>query len=510
MKKVIIFVTIFALSVLSITPALATTISTGMTQVQAGGDAPIVKAKWEANVDRYTDDSTDAGAQLMPPGVKDEDRPIAICAIVTDTDGMGDIAGVYADVFYPENIALGDSHTALPNQSGAGCGEFMQQDQLFELEKQAGWDLFCGQVRNNNYNLPTFNPSGLYDYDEICATDGELLKLTAKVYCGQKDLSYEDPSGDYKVTVMAQDTNSLTGTLDNSFEYMALTAFEADFTSVNYGNVKLNINKIVNGDLNFGTADLPTVRNVGNTRMNLTVMQDDMGLGMTSGLYNVIYDARVGSFVDHQNYLPYETKTLDDALDLSETDEVDFSILVKKFPTSDSTAWIGNMTLGAVMADHLLCGEPGPGEEMRHISLENKNSSWEVLPDDEIFGDIDYSHNYNDFHGLVTGQGLVPNGYYQITLNGPNTGTEMGCSFTNLSLGNFGSNAFESGFWDSASPDLSSTCTADDEEGLYNMNLVGDHYTFQADGSGDFSYPFTFALPAGDYVGVKVLVKKML
>jgi len=356
MKKVIYSITIFSMFALLIAPALAATVTTGLTQVQAGGDAPIVKAKWEANVDRYTDDSDAAGAQLLPTGVKDQNRPIAICAIVTDTDGMGDIAGVYADVFYPENIALGDSHTALPNQSGAGCGEFMQQDQLFELEKQAGWDLFCGMVRNNNNNLPTFNTG--YDYEEICATDGELLKLTAKVYCGQKDLSYEYPSGDYKVTAMAQDTNSLNGTLDNSFEYMPLTAFEADFTSVNYANVKLNINKIVNGDLTFGTEALPTVRNVGNTRMNLTVMQDDMGLGMTSGLYNVIYDARVGSFVDHQNYLPYETKTLDDALDLSETDEVDFSILVKKFPTSDSTAWIGNMTLGAVMADHLLCCDP--------------------------------------------------------------------------------------------------------------------------------------------------------
>ena len=85
-----------------------------------------------------------------------------------------------------------------------------------------------------------------------------------------------------------------------------------------------------------------------------------------------------------------------------------------------------------------------------------------------------------------------------------------GCSFTNTSLGNFGSNTFQSGFWDSAYPNLSSICTDDDEEGLYNMDLVNDHYTIITDGAGAFTYNFNIALPAGNYSGVKVLVKKML
>ena len=359
---------IFALSLTMTLPALAVTngISTGLTQVQSGGEAPIVKAKWEMNSGKDAsgqylegDDSTAAGAQFNPTGVKDQNRTITICAIVTDGDGIGDIAGVYADVYYPANIALGPSHVALPNQSGLGCGEFMQEDKLNPLSKADGIELFCNKVRNNNSNLPTFNPSGLYDYNEICKTDGELMKETAKVYCADKDLSYEDPSGNYKVTAIAQDNNSLTGTLDNSFEYLPLTAFEVDFSSVNYGNVKLNIEKIVNGDLVWApsSSTMPTVRNVGNTRMNLTVWQNDMGLGKTSGIWNVMYDARVGSTVAHQDYAPEVTTTLDDALDLSEMDEVDFSILVSKFPVGGSTTWNGTMTLGAVEAKHLVCYE---------------------------------------------------------------------------------------------------------------------------------------------------------
>lgn len=364
MKKAFIISMVFALALSMSLPALAASVTTGLTQVQAGGDAPIVKAKWEMNPDKNsageylgTDDSTVAGAQFNPTGVKDQNRTIAICAIVTDTEGIGDIAGVYADVYYPENIDLGPSHVKLPNQSGDGCGQFMQEDTLIALSKDDGIELFCNKIKNNNNNLPTFQSS--YFYPEICNQDGELMKETAKVYCAEKDLSYEDPSGMYGVTAVAQDANSLTGTLDNEFEYLPLTAFETDFTSVNYGNVKLNTEKIVNGDLAWGTGGA-TVRNVGNTRMNLTVWQNDMGLGKTSGNWNVMYDARVGSIVPHQDYAPEVTTTLEDALDLSEMDEVDFSILVSKFPINHPTSWTGTMTLGAVEAEHLLC-EPLQG-----------------------------------------------------------------------------------------------------------------------------------------------------
>ena len=45
----------------------------------------------------------------------------------------------------------------------------------------------------------------------------------------RRTLSYEDPSGDYRTLVMAQDKNGLDGTLENTFRYLDLTAFETDF-----------------------------------------------------------------------------------------------------------------------------------------------------------------------------------------------------------------------------------------------------------------------------------------
>ncbi|MFC1649190.1 TasA family protein [Patescibacteria group bacterium] len=153
--------------------------------------------------------------------------------------------------------------------------------------------------------------------------------------------------------------------------------------------------------------------------------------------------------------------------------------------------------------EEFACPELGPQPENRHISLENKNSNWEILPNDLVHGDIHYSHNDTSFKGTVTGTGLEANKYYQITLNGPG-----GCTFTDHGFAGVGPNAFSSGYWNNGT-NLEPTCGTPGE-GVYNMDLIGDHYTFQADGSGAFTHNFDIALPAGDYSGVKVLVKKML
>jgi hypothetical protein len=100
---------------------------------------------------------------------------------------------------------------------------------------------------------------------------------------------------------------------------------------------------------------LPTVRNTGNTRLYMGIEQDDMGLGTTDGTYNVRYDARVGNTAeDWKNYYPEQKKWLQDIVDLSEEEEMDFSILVTKFPNTDTT-WTGNMTLDAKFAEFRKC-----------------------------------------------------------------------------------------------------------------------------------------------------------
>ena len=363
----------------TISPALA--INTNMQRGEGGGADPIVKAKWEMNGPYSsllgTDDSSAAGAQFDAPGKWNATMSYSICAIVTDPDSVEQISGVYTDIYYPEAIAfhpedpnnpdqINGGTDAVPDYGLSGCGQQRgDENRLHKLSKDDGYNLFCNTIRNRNYNLPTFfeipnRCTEFYDYNEICDADGELMKETAYVYCADKELIWEDPAGDYKVDVIAIDTfGNISDIATNHFEYLPLTAYEVDFSSVNYGEVQLNVHKRIPGDLTFGTSDRPTVRNIGNTRLYMGVKQDDMGLGTTDLVPNVIYDARVGNNEkDWKNYWPYSYKSyvtyLQDILDLSQTEEMDFSIKVTKFP-AETIDWTGTMTLSAKKANFREC-----------------------------------------------------------------------------------------------------------------------------------------------------------
>lgn len=343
----------------------ALAVTTEFTKNASNGGAPVVEVKWEMNNDRDcgdacytggylgTDDYPDAGAQFDPSGQFGVDKTIAVCAIVSDPDGIANIDRVASFMYYPEGIYLGDGHVT----GRQGCGEQMGTEfELSVLGKDEGIALFCDRIQNNNNNLPEWAATG-EAYARLCSdtTDdqrGMLRKDTAKVYCGEKTISYEDPDGEYRVRVKAQDTGGMIGTLDNFFTYVEMTAYDVDFTTVNYGPVTLNVRKDISGDNDFGTSAYPTVRNVGNTRLKMQVSQDDMGLGQMGTDWNVRYYARVGDLVPTQEYLPNEWITLEDSLDLSAKNEMDFSILVKQF-MPDQCEYRGTMTLDAVKDAHL-------------------------------------------------------------------------------------------------------------------------------------------------------------
>lgn len=321
--------------------------------LMGSGHDPIVKAKWEMNnatdsAGRYlgTDDGAAEGAQFEPSGQYQTAKEIAVCGIATDPDGTDDIDSVYAGIFYPAESDSG--------QEGRGCGGLMEEIQMPRLSKDEGIELFCQKIRNNNNNLPVFNAG--FDYEEICGEEGELKKETTYVYCGEKNLSYEDPSGPYRTAVVAQDKYALTDALENYFEYLPLTSFETDFSRVAYGNAKLNTKKIIGGDSNFETEDKPTIRNTGNTRLNLGILQDDMGFGRAgnSDNWHVRYDSRVGQDAEFTEYDPETLATLNNPLNLSETDEMDFSVKVAKFKEGKDS-YEGDMSLSAEYIPHLTC-----------------------------------------------------------------------------------------------------------------------------------------------------------
>lgn len=224
-------------------------VGTGFSFNPNANQPPAVRALWEMNATYFSDgylgqdDSTASSSQFMPSGKFEVAKPIAICAVASDPNGLADINKISGNVFYPQDIFLGSDNSV----SRSGCGQQKGGDVALEtLNKEAGWNLFCERIRNQNNNLPVFGAG--FDYEKICGVDGELVRATAAVACGKIELAYDDPSGDYKTVVAAQDKAGLAGTLENSFKYLELVAFEIDFDHLDYGAMKLNDKKIVSGD----------------------------------------------------------------------------------------------------------------------------------------------------------------------------------------------------------------------------------------------------------------------
>jgi hypothetical protein len=173
----------------------------------------------------------------------------------------------------------------------------------------------------------------------------ELNKETSAVWVGEEVLEYHQMDGNYRVEAYAFDLNNQRSQfLINMFYYMPVTAVEYDFSAVNYGSVEMGSPVWRAGDTKFINDDgKPTVRNIGNTRAQFIINQNDMNFGQDSkGNWNVLFDARLGDTTQEPMYKPFEDFTMADVLDRCNTDELDFSIHVIK-PTLKPTE--GSMTL---------------------------------------------------------------------------------------------------------------------------------------------------------------------
>lgn len=313
---------------------------------------PVIAAKWEANADRFSDADTAAGSQFIPPGRYGADKQIALCAVV-ENHAYAD--AVYAEIYYPENIALGNSYIPSNGQSGLGCGKMMMQQRLFRLDKDSGMNIFCSMIKDQNNNLPVFAAG--YDYDDFCRLDGSLTIESSAVYCGSRNISFGDPAGDYMVKTISGQGGGISSVIEDHFTYFPVTAFETDFNAIDYGKVKINLKKTITGDEDFDTAKLnaPTVRNVGNTRLTVKILEDDMGLGRSYEEWNVRFEARSGKDSVFTVFSPNIVTPINDPLDLFEATGIDFSVNIFKFPVLLPERIGGSMVLSAEAIAHLTC-----------------------------------------------------------------------------------------------------------------------------------------------------------
>ncbi len=334
MKKVLAILLALVLVLAFSVPALAVT--TGVTVEEGGGNIPVIKCKWEE-----TDmDLTVPGVQIIPSCQFEVSTPVYYFVVVTDVEDNGNVGQVWVDVYHPDDW---------PDPDTGECGTFKYEVPLDRWVKST--DAIKEQVKQrftdaDNAGLVTYAAG--YDYDDVL---DELDKCTADVWYDFEYLEYHQPAGNYMVEAVAIDQSGNESiALNNTFEYVAASVIEIDFTGVDYGSTSICKEKWVPGDTEFGTADYPTVRNIGNTDVMLNISQDDMDFGFAGTTptawvrnvpppegwtewsnWNVVFDARLGSNPEMGMYYePDTTVTLPNKLYLCNTEELDFSIHIKK------------------------------------------------------------------------------------------------------------------------------------------------------------------------------------
>jgi hypothetical protein len=319
-----LIVLLFALMV--VIPASAVTVGTGVNIQSGGGTPPVVEAKWEQQAISVLEDGdpthTVAGFQILPPCTFGGKKLIEYYAVVYDEEDNGNVKLAFADIFHPDGTFKYQVNFAKVSLQSQGISKY-----------QAA--VAAGLVKTGSGK-------------DSAAVLNDLEKGVAAVWRGEAYIDYCQMDGDYTVIVKAIDQHdNYSPELTNTFLYVPVACGEFDFTQFDYGNVSINKNVWRAGDTIFGTADKPTIRNIGNTKIKVKINQNDMGFGQdVTGAWMVQFDARLGNTGAEPVYDPYTETTLPDVLDRSHLEELDFSIHVLKGTGSHS----GNMFLGVVKA----------------------------------------------------------------------------------------------------------------------------------------------------------------
>jgi hypothetical protein len=363
-----ILATVISLTMLaSMAPSFALSLGTGTTVPTtatsiAGTSIPptvIAKAEWIESNGEIDDDPTKPWLQVNPASGFNASKTLGYLVLAEGNSGIGNLPGkndlpaAFADVYNPDGCKK--YQVAMPHV--VSCDD---SDPATILQ----WIDYL----NNKANKNLIKFADGWTIDKVIA---DLQQCSAKLYIGYADIDncqmcgqfnwgthcekldgvhcttfYDvlDNSTGYKVDayVFGKD-GTKSNILENHFEFICKAGIETDFTSLNYENVTYNQHKWIEGDKTWsdpkgpackilGGCVAPTIRNIGNIPVNLTVLQDDMGFNKSTLGWNVQWDARLGEINEHLpvSYDPYVTQLLPGGLDICQMDKISFSILPKK------------------------------------------------------------------------------------------------------------------------------------------------------------------------------------
>jgi hypothetical protein len=283
------------------------------------------------------------GLQVKP--ILGASTTVGFYAVVTDPDGLLDITNVWVNVWHPD-------------------GKHKYQVMLEPITtKQTAldyWDhaIMCHPdlITENTVWAAPFPTEGYTWQDDVRHELEQMLSDGAYLYRGTADLSYCQPAGWYTVRYGAQDHITQATPIEQQFWYIPTAALALDFTEVTYTGLEVLKKKTIGGNEIYLPGDgKRTVKNIGNTPIDLTVWQDDMEFGYSGGPYanpenvpltswNVMYEVQLssinswttGQFWPYQKTSGYEGMLINNGfVPLCSEEKLDFSITPLKNDNPD-------------------------------------------------------------------------------------------------------------------------------------------------------------------------------
>jgi len=107
---------------------------------------------------------------------------------------------------------------------------------------------------------------------------------------GYHAIDFDEPPGNYTLTINATDSASMNSTT-LVFTYLSLSAFEMDTSTLEFPQMKKADTYTIAGDFQMDTVGRPSIRNIGNTKIDLGVIGTDLSGTLGVGLISYVLEA---------------------------------------------------------------------------------------------------------------------------------------------------------------------------------------------------------------------------
>jgi len=182
----------------------------------------------------------------------------------------------------------------------------------------------------------------------VTLTKTEDISNTTARYDGTIEMQFYDRPGAYNMTIIADD-GSTNATRSIEFEYLGMTAISIDTSSLYFTGARVGATTEITGDYALSTADKPTIRNIGNTQIDLGIYGTDLIDGVKNiGISNMKYSFDNDFTSDLAGTLSKTLQTKSIGLENSEDSIVTLGFQLFIPPATQNGNYTGNITIVAV------------------------------------------------------------------------------------------------------------------------------------------------------------------